>query len=390
MTPTLTLSCELLARPSITPEDCGCQDLIAKRLSALGFATEFMYFGDKDNQAQGGEVKNLWARHGDTAPVLCFLGHTDVVPVGNVDDWRFHPFAPTIADGYLFARGASDMKTAIACFTVAVENFIQKHPKYKGSIAVLLTSDEEGCAINGTARVVQALQQRQEMIDYCLVGEPSSSQVLGDVIKNGRRGSLSGMLTVFGKQGHVAYPQLAVNPIHEVSGALAELVASHWDDGDEYFAPTSMQISNIRAGVGADNVIAPQLSAQFNFRFSTKTTAEALKQKTHAIFDKHFAMNKGNYRIDWRMSGEPFLTAEGQLVQACRQAIKSVMNIETQLSTSGGTSDGRFVAPMGAQVVELGVLNASIHQVNECVAVDDLEKLTCIYEKILEQLLLIS
>lgn len=388
MTPTLQLSCELLARASITPNDGGCQELIAERLAQIGFGAEFMYFGDKNDTGRNAEVKNLWARHGNTAPVVCFLGHTDVVPVGNVNDWRFDPFVPTIADGYLFARGAADMKTAIACFVVAAENFVKKHPNHKGSIALMLTSDEEGSAIHGTAQVVQALQNRQEKIDYCLVGEPSSSQVLGDVIKNGRRGSLGGVLTVTGKQGHVAYPHLAINPIHEVSGALAEFVATRWDNGNAYFPPTTMQISNIQAGTGANNVIANQLFAEFNFRFSTEMTAEMLKQKTHAIFDEHFAHNKGSYAIDWRLSGQPFLTEKGALVSACQQAIKSVMNIDTELSTSGGTSDGRFVAPMGAEVVELGVSNATIHQVDERVAVDDLEKLSLIYEQILAHLLL--
>lgn len=388
MTPTLSLSIDLLSRASVTPQDAGCQDVIAERLAPLGFTPEFMYFGDADDTGRNAQVKNLWARRGNAAPVVCFLGHTDVVPTGDVANWRFNPFSPTVADGILYARGAADMKTAIACFTVACENFIAKHPNHKGSIAIMLTSDEEGVATNGVVKVVETLTARQEKIDYCLVGEPSSTATLGDIIKNGRRGSLGGVLTVTGKQGHVAYPHLAVNPIHNAMNALADLVNAKWDAGNAYFPPTSLQISNLNAGTGANNVIPKTLTAEFNFRFSTETNESELKQKVHAIFDKHFANSKASYQIDWRLSGLPFLTEEGVLVNACRDAIKDVTGTDTQLSTSGGTSDGRFIAPTGASVVELGVLNATIHQVDECVAVDDLEKLTLIYEKILENLLL--
>ena len=388
MTPTLSLSIDLLSRASVTPQDAGCQDVIAERLTPLGFTPEFMYFGDADDTGRNAQVKNLWARRGGGAPLVCFLGHTDVVPTGDVANWRFDPFSPTVADGMLYARGAADMKTAIACFTVACENFIAKHPNHKGSIAIMLTSDEEGVAAPGVVKVVEALEAREEKIDYCLVGEPSSTANLGDVIKNGRRGSLGGVLTVTGKQGHVAYPHLAVNPIHSAMNALADLVNAKWDAGNAYFPPTSLQISNLNAGTGANNVIPKTLTAEFNFRFSTETSESELKEKVHAIFDKHFADSKASYQIDWRLSGLPFLTEEGALVNACRDAIKDVTGTDTQLSTSGGTSDGRFIAPTGASVVELGVLNATIHQVDECVAVDDLEKLTLIYEKVLEKLLL--
>ncbi len=388
MTPTLCLSLDLLRRPSITPKDEGCQDLIAERLTKLGFSSEFMYFGDPDGTGIAAQVKNLWARRGNHAPVVCFLGHTDVVPTGDVCHWQFDPFNPTIKDGLLYARGAADMKTAIACFTVACENFIAKHPNHQGSIALLLTSDEEGVATNGVVKVVETLESRGEKITHCLVGEPSSTTHLGDVIKNGRRGSLGGVLTVTGKQGHVAYPHLAVNPIHAAMNALSELTNTTWDNGNSYFPPTSLQISNLNAGTGANNVIPKTLTAEFNFRFSTETNEQELKTKVHSIFDKHFKDSKASYHIDWRLSGLPFLTPEGDLVNACRLAIKDVTGIDTTLSTSGGTSDGRFVAPTGANVVEFGVLNATIHQVDECVSVDDLEKLTLIYEKILENLLL--
>lgn len=388
MTPTLSLSIDLLSRASVTPQDTGCQDVIVERLTPLGFTPEFMYFGDASDTGRNAQVKNLWARRGSVAPVVCFLGHTDVVPTGDVANWRFDPFSPTVADGMLYARGAADMKTAIACFTVACENFIAKHPDHKGSIAIMLTSDEEGAATNGVVKVVETLEAREEKINYCLVGEPSSTASLGDVIKNGRRGSLGGVLTVTGKQGHVAYPHLAVNPIHSAMNALADLVNAKWDAGNAYFPPTSLQISNLNAGTGANNVIPKTLTAEFNFRFSTETSESELKQKVHAIFDKHFTDSKASYQIDWRLSGLPFLTEEGALVNACRHAIKDITGTNTQLSTSGGTSDGRFVAPTGASVVELGVLNATIHQVDECVAVDDLEKLTLIYEKVLENLLL--
>lgn len=388
--PTLSLSLDLLKEPSVTPDDKDCQNILAERLQALGFDCEFMYFGDPNDTGRNAQVKNLWAKRGDAKPLVCFLGHTDVVPVGDINRWKNPPFEPTIKDGLLYARGASDMKTAIACFVVACDNFIAKHPEHHGSIALLITSDEEGPSVNGTVKVVDTLINRQEKIDYCLVGEPSSTHTLGDIIKNGRRGSLGGVLTVTGKQGHVAYPHLAVNPIHHAMTALAQFVGTAWDNGNDYFPATSLQISNINAGTGANNVIPQTLTAEFNFRFSTETTDSELKAKTHAIFDEHFKDSPATYHIDWKLSGQPFLTGEGKLVDACRQAILDVTGTQTTLSTSGGTSDGRFVAPTGADVVELGVLNATIHQVDECVSVDDLEKLTLIYEKVLENLLLVS
>ncbi|MGP1572032.1 MAG: succinyl-diaminopimelate desuccinylase [Moraxella sp.] len=386
MTPTLSLSIELLQKPSITPNDENCQDIIYQRLQKYGFNGEFMYFGEPNNPAS--EVKNLWLKRGNQGPLICFLGHTDVVPVGDENSWTYPPFSATIADGMLYGRGAADMKTAIACFVIACENFINKHPNHKGSIALLLTADEEGVATHGTVKVAQTLQNRQEKINYCLVGEPSSKNTLGDVIKNGRRGSLNGVLTVTGKQGHVAYPHLAINPIHDALAALDELSSVVWDNGNDYFPPTSLQISNIHAGTGANNVIPKTLRVEFNFRFSTEQNESGLKQAVHDIFDKHFANKKADYRIDWKLSGNPFLTEKGVLVDACENAIKKVTGTKTTLSTSGGTSDGRFIAPMGAEVVELGVLNATIHQVNENVAIADLEKLTQIYELILENLLL--
>ncbi len=385
---TLELSIELLERPSVTPDDDGCQDILSERLQQAGFNCEFMYYGDRQAKGEQAEVKNLWARRGTTDPVICFAGHTDVVPTGDVNNWKYPPFTPTIADGYLWARGAADMKTGIAAFTVAAERFVANHPEHKGSIAMLITSDEEGPSINGTVKVIETLEARQEKITYCLVGEPSSTDTLGDIIKNGRRGSLGAELTVTGKQGHVAYPHLACNPIHAAMTALSELTAAQWDKGNDYFPATSLQISNINSGTGATNVIPETLTAVFNFRFSTETNEDELKQKTHAIFDKHFSDSKANYDIDWKLSGQPFLTPEGKLVSACQQAIKSVTGTKTTLSTSGGTSDGRFIAPTGAQVVELGVRNATIHQVDEKVEVDDLGRLAQIYEGILENLLL--
>ncbi|SLJ83853.1 succinyl-diaminopimelate desuccinylase [Psychrobacter sp. DAB_AL43B] len=385
---TLALSIALLERPSVTPDDDGCQDILSERLTQAGFACEFMYYGDRQAKGEHAEVKNLWARRGTADPVICFAGHTDVVPTGAEKNWTYPPFTPTIADGYLWARGAADMKTGIAAFTVAAERFVQNHPEHNGSIAFLITSDEEGPSINGTVKVIEALEARQEKITYCLVGEPSSTDTLGDIIKNGRRGSLGAVLTVTGKQGHVAYPHLASNPIHAAMSALAELTAATWDNGNDYFPATSLQISNINSGTGATNVIPEALEVVFNFRFSTETTEDELKAKTHAIFDKYFADSKVKYDIHWKLSGQPFLTPEGKLVSACQQAIKSVTGTDTTLSTSGGTSDGRFIAPTGAQVVELGVRNATIHQVDEKVEVDDLGKLAQIYEGILENLLL--
>ena len=385
---TLDLSIALLERPSVTPDDDGCQDILSSRLKQAGFDCEFMYFGDKQKSGEHAEVKNLWARRGTADPVICFAGHTDVVPTGDINNWTYPPFTPTIADGYLWARGAADMKTGIAAFTIAAERFVQNHPEHNGSIAFLITSDEEGPSVNGTVKVIETLEARHEKITYCLVGEPSSTDTLGDIIKNGRRGSLGAELTVTGKQGHVAYPHLASNPIHAAMSALAELTNATWDTGNDYFPATSLQISNINSGTGATNVIPETLEAIFNFRFSTETTEDELKAKTHAIFDKHFVDSKANYAINWKLSGQPFLTPEGKLVSACQKAIKKVTNIDTTLSTSGGTSDGRFIAPTGAQVVVLGVRNATIHQVDEKVEVDDLGKLAQIYEGILENLLL--
>ncbi len=385
---TLDLSISLLERPSVTPDDDGCQDILSDRLTQAGFACEFMYYGDRQAKGEHAEVKNLWARRGTTDPVICFAGHTDVVPTGDINNWTYPPFTPTIADGYLWARGAADMKTGIAAFTIAAERFVANYPKHNGSIAFLITSDEEGPSINGTVKVIETLEARQEKITYCLVGEPSSTDTLGDIIKNGRRGSLGAELTVTGKQGHVAYPHLACNPIHAVMSALNELTAATWDNGNDYFPATSLQISNINSGTGATNVIPETLTAVFNFRFSTETNEDELKAKTHSIFDKHFSDSKANYKINWKLSGQPFLTPEGKLVSACQQAIKAVTGTDTTLSTSGGTSDGRFIAPTGAQVVELGVRNATIHQVDEKVEIDDLGKLAQIYEGILEWLLL--
>lgn len=385
---TLELSIALLERPSVTPDDDGCQDILSDRLSQVGFDCEFMTFGDKNQTGEQAQVKNLWARRGTTDPVICFAGHTDVVPTGNEKNWTYPPFTPTIEDGYLWGRGAADMKTGIAAFTVAAERFVANHPEHNGSIAFLITSDEEGPSINGTVKVIEALEARHEKITYCLVGEPSSTDSLGDIIKNGRRGSLGAVLTVIGKQGHVAYPHLASNPIHAALSALADLTTAKWDNGNDYFPATSLQISNINGGTGATNVIPETLKAVFNFRFSTETNEDELKTKTHAIFDKHFADSKANYEINWKLSGQPFLTPEGKLVSACQRAIKSVTGTDTTLSTSGGTSDGRFIAPTGAQVVELGVRNATIHQIDEKVGVDDLGRLAQIYEGILEMLLL--
>ena len=385
---TLDLSIDLLERPSVTPDDDGCQDILSERLKQAGFDCEFMYYGDRQAKGEHAEVKNLWARRGTTDPVICFAGHTDVVPTGDEKNWTYPPFEPTIADGYLWGRGAADMKTGIAAFTIAAERFVANHPEHNGSIAFLLTSDEEGPSINGTVKVIETLEARQEKITYCLVGEPSSTDTLGDIIKNGRRGSLGAELTVIGKQGHVAYPHLASNPIHAAMSALAELTSTAWDNGNDYFPATSLQISNINGGTGATNVIPETLNVVFNFRFSTETTEDELKAKTHAIFDKYFTDSKASYNINWKLSGQPFLTPEGKLVSACQNAIKSVTGTDTTLSTSGGTSDGRFIAPTGAQVVELGVRNATIHQVDEKVEVDDLGKLAQIYEGILENLLL--
>ncbi len=375
MSATLDLAIELISRPSVTPKDEGCQRLLAERLAPLGFKAEHLRFDDVDN---------LWLRKGTSSPVFCFAGHTDVVPTGPLDAWTSPPFQPEIRDGLLYGRGAADMKGSIAAFTVACENFLQKHPQHQGSIAYLITSDEEGPSINGTVKVVEVLEQRQEKIDWCLVGEPSSSCCVGDVVKNGRRGSLNGILTVIGQQGHVAYPQLADNPIHRAAPALAELVSIEWDKGNEFFPPTSFQISNIKAGTGANNVIPGSIRVEFNFRFSTEQTEAGLRTQVEAIFNQYGFQ----YDLQWSLSGQPFLTERGALVDAGVQAIQAVNGLNTELSTSGGTSDGRFIAPTGAQVMELGPVNKTIHKVNECVSIEDLDALTVIYEKILERLLL--
>lgn len=374
---TLDLSLQLLRCPSVTPDDADCQTIMANRLTKIGFNIEIMQFGD---------VVNLWARRGNVAPLFCFAGHTDVVPTGELSKWTSDPFIPEIRDGKLYGRGSADMKTALAAMVVACERFVEQHPNHNGSIAFLITSDEEGPSINGTVKVIEALENRQEKIKWCLVGEPSSTNQLGDIIKNGRRGSLNGILTVHGKQGHVAYPHLADNPIHRAAPALTALTSEIWDHGNEFFPATSFQISNIQAGTGANNVIPGELEVVFNFRFSTELTQEQIKSRVHAILDQH----QLSYDLKWTLSGQPFLTAEGELVTAAQQAILNVQSIETTLSTSGGTSDGRFIAPTGAQVLELGVLNATIHQINEHVNVEELDPLTDIYQQILTYLLVSS
>ena len=371
---TLDLSLQLLRQPSVTPEDHTCQTIMADRLSKIGFNIENMRFEDVDN---------LWARRGTETPVFCFAGHTDVVPTGKLDAWESDPFKPEIRDGKLYGRGSADMKTALAAMVVASERFVEKHPNHKGSIAFLITSDEEGPSINGTVKVVETLEARNEKLTWCLVGEPSSTNTLGDIVKNGRRGSLNANLTVKGKQGHVAYPHLAINPIHTAANAIAELCETVWDNGNEYFPATTFQISNINSGTGATNVVPGTLNTLFNFRYSTEVTAEQLKARTLEILDRHGV----EYDIQWTLSGLPFLTPVGELVNAARTAILSVTGTETELSTSGGTSDGRFIAPTGAQVLELGVLNATIHQINEHVNIDELEPLAEIYEQILVELL---
>jgi len=371
---TLELSLQLLRQPSVTPIDHTCQTIMADRLSAIGFNIENMRFEDVDN---------LWARRGTASPVFCFAGHTDVVPTGHLDAWESDPFLPEIRDGKLYGRGSADMKTALAAMVVASERFVKNHPNHKGSIAFLITSDEEGPSINGTVKVVETLEARNEKMTWCLVGEPSSTDTLGDIVKNGRRGSLNAVLTVKGKQGHVAYPHLAINPIHTASKALAELCDTVWDNGNEYFPATSFQVSNIQAGTGATNVVPGTMSVTFNFRYSTEVTADQLKLRVLEILDRHHV----DYDIEWTLSGLPFLTPVGELVNAARTAIKNVTGTETELSTSGGTSDGRFIAPTGAQVLELGVLNATIHQINEHVNIAELEPLAEIYEQILVELL---
>ncbi len=372
--PTLALARELIARPSVTPDDQGCQRLVGERLAALGFSLECMNFG---------EVTNLWARRGSEGPLLAFAGHTDVVPPGPESAWTSPPFRPEIRDGLLYGRGAADMKGSIAAMITACERFLAAHPDHRGALAFLITSDEEGIATDGTVKVIETLEARNEKIDWCLVGEPSSVGQAGDVVKNGRRGSLSGTLCVRGVQGHVAYPHLADNPVHRALPALAELAATVWDEGNAFFPPTTFQISNIHAGTGATNVIPGTLEVLFNFRYSTESSEAGLKQRVHALLDRHGL----DYRLDWFHSGAPFLTPAGELVEAVRAAVREVSGLETELSTGGGTSDGRFIAPTGAQVVELGPVNATIHKVDECVAVDELERLTRMYEGVLRHLL---
>ena len=374
MTATLDLTCDLISKKSVSPEDMGCQALLAERLEKMGFSIENMPFG---------KVSNFWARRGSKAPLLCFAGHTDVVPAGDLKQWQSEPFQPEVRNGRLFGRGAADMKGSIAAMVTACERFIADNPDYSGSIAFLITSDEESIAVDGTRRVIETLQGRNESIDYCIVGEPSSNEVLGDIIRNGRRGSLNGTLTVHGTEGHVAYPDLASNPIHHFMPALAELCTIEWDQGNDYFPPTSFQISNIHAGEGTNNVVPGEMTALFNFRFSTEVTAELLQKQTEAIFNRHYS----DYTIEWQLSGNPFITEEGILTDAVKQAIFAVTNVETELSTAGGTSDGRFIAPAGAQVVEIGPCNKTIHKANEEVLVDDLERLSQIYEGILAKIL---
>lgn len=374
MSAVIELTKDLINRRSVTPEDADCQKLMAERLSALGFDIETMVFHD---------TTNMWARKGNDGPVFCFAGHTDVVPSGPEENWKYPPFTATEEADLLYGRGAADMKGSLAAMVVATERFVKKHPNHKGSIAFLITSDEEGPFINGTTKVIDTLEARDEKITWCLVGEPSSTEKVGDVVKNGRRGSLTGDLIVKGVQGHVAYPHLAKNPVHQAAPALAELSSTIWDEGNAFFPPTSFQISNIHGGTGAGNVIPGHLDVCFNFRFSTEVTDQLLIAQTREILDKH----QLDYDIKWTFNGQPFLTAAGELVAATQKAIASVTGSETQLSTAGGTSDGRFIAPTGAQVIELGPVNATIHKVNECVSMSDLEQLALMYEGILVELL---
>ncbi len=373
MSATLDLAKQLISIPSVTPDDMGCQKIIAERLSNIGFNIEHLRYG---------EVDNLWARYGTQSPLFVFAGHTDVVPTGPVEQWRNDPFTPTIVNDVMTARGTADMKSSIAAMICACENFFAEGNTINGSIAFLITSDEEGPATDGTVKVIEHLLANDEKIDWCLVGEPSSTNTLGDVIKNGRRGSISGDLTIHGVQGHIAYPQLAKNPIHLFAGALQDLCDEVWDEGNDHFPPTSFQVSNIHGGTGASNVIPGDLHVQFNLRFSTAITDQQIQQRIQAILDKHGL----NYTLNWSISGQPFLTADGKLVDAAKQAIKSVCGIETELSTAGGTSDGRFIAPTGAQVVELGPVNESIHKINENINIKQLEQLTKVYQEILKQL----
>lgn len=374
MSSTLDLARQLIACPSVTPDDAGCQQILIDRLAAIGFEIERMPFGD---------VSNFWAQRGKGEPLFAFAGHTDVVPTGPLDAWDSDPFRPEVRDGRLYGRGAADMKGSLAAMVTACERFIAAHPEHRGAIGFLITSDEEGPSVDGTRRVVEELQRRGVRIDMCLVGEPTAERKVGDVIKNGRRGSLGGILTVRGIQGHIAYPHLADNPIHRLAPALAELCALRFDQGNEFFPPTSFQVSNINGGTGADNVIPGSVRVMFNFRYSTETNAATLRETVESVLRKH----ELNFELEWRHSGEPFLTAPGALVDAARGAVLEVTGTEAALSTSGGTSDGRFIAKMGGQVLELGPVNATIHKINECVDVAELDQLSAIYESVLRRLL---
>lgn len=372
--PEIDLLCELVRRKSVTPDDAGCQAILCTRLKALGFHCETLRFGD---------VTNLWARRGSQDPVLCFAGHTDVVPPGDTAQWNSNPFEPTFKNGDLYGRGAADMKSGLASMIVAIERFVDQHPKHTGSIAMLITSDEEGRARDGTLRVMQTLAERDEKIEWCVIGEPSSQDEVGDLVRIGRRGSLSGILTVRGTQGHVAYPQLADNPIRRFAPVLSELHNIEWDQGNEYFPATSFQVVDIKSGAGAPNVTPAELSARFNFRYSTEWNHESLKQRVHEVFDAH----KLQYDLQWHLSGEPFLTKPGKLIDAVVEAVNEQRGSKPVLSTGGGTSDGRFISPAGVDVVELGPVNASIHKIDEHVKVDDVVKLTGMYQRIMELLL---
>ncbi len=374
MSEVLALTRELIQRPSITPDDAGCMDILANRLDKHGFTAEWLDFGN---------TRNLWLRRGRASPLFVFLGHVDVVPPGPLEDWASPPFEPQLRDGKLYGRGAADMKSSLAAITIACTRFVADHSKHKGSLAVLLTSDEEGTASDGIAKVIEVLKARQETIDWCLVGEPSSHARLGDVIRIGRRGSLCGVLHVMGVQGHVAYPDQADNPVHRFAPALVALTQAVWDRGNAFFPPTSFQVSAIHAGAGADNVIPGRLEINFNFRFSSELDAEAIKRRVQSLLDSHGL----TYELSWRLSGNPFLTTETELIDAAQAALKEITGDFAKADTGGGTSDGRFIAPTGAQVVELGPINASIHQVNEHVNVDDIELLSLIYQKILIKLL---
>lgn len=370
----LDLTCELIRRASVTPEDAGCQQLLGERLAAAGFAIEDLHYG---------EVRNLWATHGETGPVLVLLGHTDVVPTGPVEKWTSPPFEPTIRDGHLFGRGAADMKSGVAAMSLALVEFVRRHPRHPGTVALLLTSDEEGPSIDGVRRVVEEFRRRGQRVDWCLVGEPSSRQVLGDLVRVGRRGSLHGRLCVRGVQGHVAYPELARNPVHAAAAALTELVATVWDEGNASFPPTSFQISNIHAGTGAANIIPGTLEVAFNFRYGTASSADGLRARVEDCLKRHGL----DYEIEWELSGEPFLTEPGALRSAVEAVLMEHFGQVPESSTGGGTSDGRFIAPLGAEVVEFGPVNASIHKVDECVSVADLERLPDLYLAIIERLL---